>query len=45
MEEDTRALRKMLVHLSELLRMMLRSDRTQRIGIPDRFAPSDLGQG
>jgi len=37
MEEDARAARKMLVHLSELLRMMLRSDRAQEVSVKDEI--------
>jgi two-component system, LytTR family, sensor kinase len=37
MEEDARAARKMLVHLSELLRMMLRGDRAQEVSVKDEI--------
>jgi two-component sensor histidine kinase len=37
MEEDARAARKMLVHLSELLRMMLRSDRAQEVSVKEEI--------
>lgn len=37
MEEDARAARKMLVHLSELLGMMLRSDRAQEVSGKDEI--------
>jgi len=37
MEEDARAARKMLVHLSELLRMMLRGDRGQEVSVKDEI--------
>jgi two-component system LytT family sensor kinase len=37
MEEDPRAARKMLVHLSDLLRMMLRGDRAQEVSVKDEL--------